>query len=208
MMKKDILICLDNGHGENTSGKRSPDNKLLEYKYAREIVKLVANKLAVLEYNVFVVTPELDDIRLSTRARRANNEASKYKHSLFISIHVNGYGNGDKWYNDISGWSCYTTKGQNNSDKLSECLYDAAEEILKPLEKNIQTERSDGDRDFEENFTVIYMANMPAVLSENFFMTNENDVVFLLSEQGKNTIADIHVKGIEKFINEMNWMQK
>lgn len=205
-MKKDILICLDNGHGENTVGKHSPDHKLLEYEYAREIVKLIVDKLITLEYNVFVVTPELNDIHLSTRAKRANKEASKYIHSLFISIHVNGYGNGDKWYNNISGWSCYTTKGQNNSDKLAECLYDAAEEILKPLEKNIRTERSDGDRDFEENFTVIYMANMPAILTENFFMTNKNDVDFLLSEQGKNTIADIHIKGIEKFVKKMNWI--
>ena len=205
-MKKDILICLDNGHGENTVGKHSPDHKLLEYEYAREIVKLIVDKLITLEYNVFVVTPELNDIHLSTRAKRANKEASKYIHSLFISIHVNGYWNGDKWYNNISGWSCYTTKGQNNSDKLAECLYDAAEEILKPLEKNIRTERSDGDRDFEENFTVIYMANMPAILTENFFMTNKNDVDFLLSEQGKNTIADIHIKGIEKFVKKMNWI--
>lgn len=37
-MNKQTLICLDNGHGINTPGKCSPDKKLKEYSYAREIV--------------------------------------------------------------------------------------------------------------------------------------------------------------------------
>ena len=31
-----MKILIDNGHGENTPGKRSPDGKLREYLYARE----------------------------------------------------------------------------------------------------------------------------------------------------------------------------
>lgn len=203
--KKDILICLDNGHGQETTGKRSPDNRLLEYQYAREIVSSVADKLKTLGYSIYIVTPELNDISLSTRASRANTEASKYKYSLFISVHVNALGDGSQWYNTATGWCCYTTKGQNNSDKLAECLYDAAEELLNPLNKRVRTDTSDGDRDYEENFTVIYKANMPAVLTENFFMTNESDVEFLLSQQGRDTVTDIHTKGIESFVKLMNW---
>jgi N-acetylmuramoyl-L-alanine amidase len=48
-----------------------------------------------------------------------------------LSVHVNAAGNGS-WMN-ATGWSAWTTKGQNNSDKLADCLYDAAEELLKPL---------------------------------------------------------------------------
>ena len=36
-----IVVLLDNGHGIQTLGKRSPDGKLLEYKYSREIVDLI-----------------------------------------------------------------------------------------------------------------------------------------------------------------------
>ena len=36
---KTMLILIDNGHGCNTAGKRSPDGRLLEYQYAREIAK-------------------------------------------------------------------------------------------------------------------------------------------------------------------------
>ncbi len=39
---KDMKILIDNGHGNNTSGKCSPDNRLREYAWAREIaVRLV-----------------------------------------------------------------------------------------------------------------------------------------------------------------------
>ena len=35
-----MKILIDNGHGENTPGKRSPDGLFREYKYAREICKV------------------------------------------------------------------------------------------------------------------------------------------------------------------------
>ena len=36
-----MRILIDNGHGENTTGKRSPDGKFREYSYAREIAKSI-----------------------------------------------------------------------------------------------------------------------------------------------------------------------
>ena len=33
-----MKILIDNGHGSNTKGKRSPDGRLMEYAYTREIV--------------------------------------------------------------------------------------------------------------------------------------------------------------------------
>jgi N-acetylmuramoyl-L-alanine amidase len=96
-----------------------------------------------------------------------------------LSVHVNAAGNGD-WYN-ATGWSAWTTKGQNNSDKLADCLYEAAEEILKPLGKKLRYDMTDGDKDFESNFYVIKRVNCVACLTENFFMDNMNDVDWLLS---------------------------
>lgn len=40
-----MVILLDGGHGIQTPGKRSPDGKLLEYKYTREIVDLIIKEL-------------------------------------------------------------------------------------------------------------------------------------------------------------------
>ena len=44
-IKSKYIICLDNGHGVNTPGKCSPDKRLKEYQYAREIVKRLESKL-------------------------------------------------------------------------------------------------------------------------------------------------------------------
>lgn len=36
-----MRILIDNGHGENTPGKRSPDGKLREWEYTRRIADMV-----------------------------------------------------------------------------------------------------------------------------------------------------------------------
>ena len=40
-----MKILIDNGHGSNTAGKRSPDGRLLEYAYTREIAERVVHSL-------------------------------------------------------------------------------------------------------------------------------------------------------------------
>ena len=183
MNKRDLLVLLDCGHGSNTPGKRSPDSKLKEWAY----IHPEPNELG---------TTSKD---LSLRAARANTFCrDTTKKCILISIHVNAAGNGD-WKN-ATGWSAYTTKGVTKSDTLAECLYDAAEEVLTPLNKKIRKDTTDGDRDYEENFYVLKHTLMPAVLTENFFMDNKEDCEWLLSPKGKLAIADIHVKGILKYV--------
>lgn len=204
-------VCLDNGHASTTPGKRSPyslrkiqpELPLEEWKFTRDVVALTAEKLKEEGIEVFIVTPETDlDVALSIRARRANDYIKSIdKKGLFISVHVDAHGDGTKWMSG-NGWSCWTTKGQNNSDKFADCLYDAAEEIIVPLGRKIRTEKTDGDRDWESDFTVIYKAAMPAVLTENLFQTNIEDCTFLNSEEGKEAIAKLHVEGIKKYIEK------
>lgn len=40
-----IKVLGDNGYGVETPGKRSPDGRLREYKYAREIAASVVDRL-------------------------------------------------------------------------------------------------------------------------------------------------------------------
>ena len=42
---------------------------------------------------------------------------------------------------------------------------------------------------------------MPAVLIENFFQDNREDVKYLLSEEGKTDCVNIHVLGIKKYLD-------
>ena len=98
-----------------------------EYSWTREIAKRLKAALEKNGVEVYMVCPETKDISLTTRYKRANSkqQEDRGKHHLFISIHVNAASNGE-WSN-ARGWSAYTTPGQNNSDKLAECLYETME---------------------------------------------------------------------------------
>ena len=210
-----MVVCLDNGHGKATKGKASPyalheslEPKiyLKEYEFNRRVAMKVKELLEAMNATVYMVCPEVDgDTSLSARAARANTLKSQYKKQgkagnfIFVSIHGNAFGKGDQWYPGTDGWCVFTTKGQNNSDILATCLWEAAEEIFKPMGKRVRRELSDGDPDYESDFTVIKKANMPAVLTENFFYTDPEDCKFMNSEAGLNAIAKMHVEGIAKF---------
>lgn len=208
-----LAVCIDNGHGEETVGKRSPyaaDKKNLpalyfrEYQFSREVAGKLKTELESLGITVFMCTPETNDIALSTRANRANDFKTAHpdKKCLFISIHANAMGIDNKWHN-ASGWECWTTIGKNNSDEFAACLYDAAEDVLVPLGRKIRKHgKARADWNAEKNFTVIYKAKMPAVLTENLFYDNIGDCEFLLSEQGVEAIVRLHVKGITKYAEE------
>lgn len=197
-MKK---ILIDNGHGENTKGKRSPDGKFLEYKYAREIADDVVRELIKLGYDAERIVKENIDVSLAERARRVNEACGKYGTSnvILVSIHCNAAGNGADWMT-ATGWSAYTSKGETKADYLATCLYVAAEEYLKG--QRIRKDESDGDPDWEENFYILQKTKCPAVLTENFFMDNKTDVEYLQSAEGRNAIVRTHVDGIIRFLSK------
>ena len=195
-----MKILIDNGHGIQTKGKRSPDGKLLEYAYTRELAKQIVATLKARGYDSELLIPEDDDIPLSERVRRTNAHCQALGKSnvILISLHINAAGDGTKWMN-ATGWSCYTCKGQTESDRLADCLYKAAEQILK--NQVIRTDYArDGDPDWEENFYILRHSLCPAVLTENFFMDSLYDRDFLLNEAGKQAIVDTHIEGIIKYI--------
>lgn len=198
-----MKIILGTAHLKSTPGKCSPDGKLLEYKYSREIVDELKVKLESMGYEVYVDIPE-DDIKglnssqeLVKRVKFVNDLCSKYN-CLYVSIHVNAAGSDGKWHT-ATGWEAYTTVGKTNSDTLATFLYKRAEQNL--TGKKIRTDYSDGDPDKESNFYVIKNANCPAVLTENFFMDNKEDVEYLLSDLGRHQIIRTHLEGIIDYIN-------
>ena len=199
-----MKILIDNGHGISTLGKRSPDGVLREYKYCREIAAEIVKRLKAGGYDAELLVPEDADISLGERANRVNAWCDRLgtKNVLLISIHNNAAGNGSQWMT-ASGWEAWTTKGNTVSDRLAECLYDAAERVLGglfPGVLKIRTDMTDGDRDKEENWTILYRSKCAAVLTENFFMDNRADVSWLLSDTGRDAIVRLHVEGVKRYI--------
>ena len=195
-----MLILIDNGHGHNTPGKRSPDGKFLEYAYNREIATRIVADLTDRGHNAQLLVPEPEDIPLTERVRRINAHCNTLgkSHVILISIHVNAAGNGIKWLN-ATGWSCYTSKGQTTSDLIAASFYEAAKKNFPG--KRIRTDYSDNDPDWEESFYILRKTLCPAVLTENFFMDNHSDLEYLQSRSGKQAIVDTHVEAITEYLS-------
>lgn len=209
-------IILDNGHGDNTPGKRSPwsackvkpELDFYEWKYNRELIPLLINALCPEGFEVLQLVSEDTDITLAERVRRINNKvkdnAARGNRTLLISLHNNAAGKGDKW-TTARGWSAWTTRGQNNSDKLADCLYEAADKILPPLGQKVRKDKSDGDADYEADFYILKGANCPAVLIEQMFQDNIEDVKWLLTDEGREALVEIVKDGVKSFVEKMKW---
>ena len=197
-----MKILIDNGHGSNTAGKRSPDGLFREYAYTREIAAEVSYRLRRLGYNCELLVPELFDVSLIERVHRVNVKCQTYGASnvLLVSIHCNAAGNGKEWMNG-RGWEAWTSPGQTEGDKLAECLYQSALNVFAPGTP-LRSDWGDGDFDKENHFTILSKTLCPAVLTENFFMDNKADVAYMLSDEGKEAIVRCHVEGIKKYIDE------
>ena len=195
-----MKILIDNGHGIQTKGKRSPDGTLLEYAYTRELARRIVSILQSRGYDSELLVPEDDDIPLSERVRLTNAHCQALGKSnvILISLHLNAAGDGTKWMN-ATGWSCYTCKGQTESDRLANCLYEAA--IKNFPGRRIRTDYSDNDPDCEENFYLLRKSLCVAVLTENFFQDCLSEVQFLQSESGKQAIIDTHTEALIHYIN-------
>lgn len=195
-----MKILIDNGHGVDTAGKRSPDGVFREYKFAREVAAAVVEQLKALGYDAERIVTEEQDISLQERCKRTNAVCDKLGASnvLLVSVHVNASGNG-QWM-QAQGWSCYTSKGQTKADKLADCLYDAAKDVL--VGKRLRTDYTDGDADIEAGFYILKHTKCAAVLTENLFMDNKQEVSYLMSLEGRNAIARLHVEGIINYVKK------
>lgn len=195
-----MKILIDNGHGIETPGKRSPDGRFREYAWTREIARRIVADLTAKGYDASLLVPEDNDIPVRVRAMRTNTECVLHgqRNVLLVSIHVNAAGKGDRWY-EAYGWYCYTSRGQTEGDRLADCLYAAAEDHLQG--HRLRKDYTDGDPDFEENFYVLRHTLCPAVLSENGFQDCEKSLAYLESDEGKQAIVDLHVDGILRYIS-------
>ena len=196
-----MKILIDNGHGQSTPGKRSPDGRFLEFQFNRTIAKQIVDDLRDRGYDAELLVPEDDDVPLKDRCKRVNDIVAREgkQNVILISIHANAFGNGIEWTSP-SGWSVYTSKGQTKADDLAEQLAKAAIKNLPQMK--MRAEKSDGDFDYEENFYILKHTACPAVLTENGFYTNKEDLAILESREGRRAITDLHVEGIVEHLTK------
>lgn len=196
-----MIILIDNGHGSDTKGKCSPDGQYREYRFAREIASAIRQRLTALGYDARILVPEETDVPLAERVRRANEVCGRVgaDNVILISIHSNASGNGE-WM-PANGWSAYTSKGKTKADAMATCIYNEA--VNNFAGRKVRTDYSDGDPDWEEGFYILRKTKCPAVLTENFFHDNREDIAFMTSSAGREAIVSTHVDGIVNYIKSI-----
>lgn len=186
-------VILDNGHGNDTSGKCSPDGRLREWQFNRCLVAEIASQLRDEGIFCSILVPETYDVSLRERIRRANAIASAGDNVL-LSMHVNAAACSG-WHN-ASGWSAFVApKSSAQSRRLAALLTSTA-----------TAAGFGGNRCvppcgyWTASLAMVRDTHSPAVLTENLFMDNRHDLELLLRPDTPARLAKVHVDALKLFM--------
>lgn len=195
-----MKVLIDNGHGEDTLGKCSPDKRLREYAYCREIARRVSRQLSLQGIDAILITPEEKDVALRERVRRVNGWARKLgkENVLMVSIHNNAAGSDGKWHT-ATGFSVFISKNASErSKRLARIFTENATAMGLMGNRAVPKEKY-----WVQSLAMTRDTACPAVLTENLFQDNKEDVDFLLSEEGMRLVTELHVKSIKDYVKTM-----
>lgn len=197
--KQRYLWCLDNGHGKLQAGKRSPiwdvdDGKMqfFEYEFNRDIVERITKVLDQKGVAYYDVVPDYLKVGsfLSERVARANKEKSDLP-KLFVSVHANaGPAATGKWVSSsIRGVETWFAHNSSKGKKMAAIF-----------QRHILKKTGFKDRKLKstkiKNLFVLVKTVMPAVLTENGFYNNKEEVKALMKDSVRQKIAEAHINAI------------
>ena len=181
------LIALDDGHGMQTAGKRTPPipelggRVIRENEFNREVVKYLDIELKRCGFKTLLVAPTDADTPLSTRTNLANSKNA----DAYISIHYNAFdGKFDDY--DPEGLSVHIYPSSKEGRKLAECVIKYLKQGTPQKNRGI----------VENNFHVLRETKMPAILSENGFMDNKREALLMINVDFQKEVAREHAQGI------------
>ena len=197
-----MIIVIDAGHNysdtwQKMSPKKEDGTRFYEYQSNRRIARKLSMELDKLgiEYTYTIHPDDRNDMSLQNRVGKANAVAYKEgkDNVLFISLHSDALGTAEKWY-DANGYSIFTSVGDTKSDKYAKVFEEGEKEKLEPGKKK-------GRGLYEKNFYVLKHTICPAILLEQLFYSNEEDLEFLESDEGVKVLVDIIVEAIKRILD-------
>lgn len=196
-----VLIILDDGHGMDTPGKRTPPmpgtgKPIQENEFNRPVVDKLEKLFAACGLATLQTAPEINNVSLDIRTNRANQAYKQFKKDnpsglcVFISIH----------YNAIKD-----TFEASNAEGVETFHYPgSAEGVL--LAKAIHSELMGGtvqkDRGVKSaNFHVLRETLMPSVLIEAGFMDHLPEAKLMIDPAFQNEVALEVFEGVRKYLS-------
>ena len=191
----DKIILFDNGHGQETPGKRSPvlkdGRQLFEWEFNRDIVRRIILKCDHAGIRAVKLVSETFDVSLEERCKRANLWYDRCNgNCVVVSIHANAGGG--------TGFEVYTSPGQTKADPIATKLIEQLQQDFPEIK--IRKDMADGDPDKEAGFYILKHTKAPAILAENLFMDNEADCQLLMAEDFRDKLADSYVEFLKNLL--------
>ena len=196
-----MKVLIDNGHGLETPGKRSLDGTFREAVWAREFAIILERKLIAEGFEAERITPEDCDVSLDERVLRVNKicDENPDQDFLLLSIHCNaaqvGYGN---WMAARGFESFVSFNSSAKSRRFASVLQ------ANMWNAGYKGNRAQNGRGFcVQNLAICRDTKCPAVLAECLYMTNKADLELLRDARHVNNMAEIFVKSIKYYRNEI-----
>lgn len=202
------LVGLDDGHGMETEGKRTPKLKtdlmfrgklrkkgtiIHENDFNENIMELVEKGLDRCGIGHIQLAEGDTDIPLADRVKKANNK----KCDLVVSHHANAL-KGTEWQTTAYGLVVIHTKNCSSKSK------ELAKNCYNHLKKEVDWYKDGGTKygvraDTDISGYTLYIlrrTNMPAILIEYSFMDSWADVKRMVTNTFQKSCAEATVKGI------------
>jgi N-acetylmuramoyl-L-alanine amidase len=173
-----VLIALDDGHGMNTPGKRSPKlsdgTVMLENQFNSRVVAYLDKELKRCGFSTLLVAPTDEDTSLSERVNRAN----KAKADFYLSVHANAF---NSKLDDKAG----------GIETFAHFNYPKTVAKAKIIHKWVMKGSKIKDRGVKNGdwLYVCQKTNMESVLIELGFMDNIDDLKLLMNEDYRKECA-------------------
>lgn len=190
-----LTVMLDPGHGGyGDTGTYSFGQSVYEQDITYAISLKIKSILEQSGYNVIITRKSDSGLTLSDRVAYARN----VKPDIFVSVHCDGA-------SDASAYGTHTFYYKNYSKALADSIHN---NIVKSYRSVYYTDTTSpkysgvdlGTRFFP--YAVTRIEECPSVLVECGYLTNENDMKILSSENGQSTVAWAIAQGITEYFTQ------
>lgn len=179
-------ICIDAGHGGSDPGavgnglRESDINLDIALKLRSLLNADTSDSSGGGSWRVIMVRTGDSTVSLSSRTSYANSNGA----NRFISIHANSFSDAS-----ANGTETFRyTSGSSNSRSLQLAIHDELVDATGLRDRGAKT----------ANFYVLRYTSMPAMLSEQGFVSNRTDAAVLASASRRTAMAKAHLFGLQR----------
>ena len=187
---KAITVVIDAGHGGDDKGAQSLVGNIAEKDLTLAIIKKIKalNSIA----NINIVFTRETDVFQSVKEKAAFTKAQNA--DLFVSVHIAA--TSIEGANTKTGMSVWVAK-DNYANSGSSKLFASA--IINEFSNDYKLPVMQLPQQRETGIRVLQESSCPSVLIEAGYITNEKDLAYLQTEDGKESIAKNVLAAIERY---------